>query len=163
MNIQSAGLLLLAAGAVDAATFSYDGHLDDRGRPANGVYDVQLTPYPTEKSGASLATPILFERVQVSDGRFRLEFELPPLQSDQAWVEVGVRDPGAGVFSRIPARTRALAAPLIGQCWGNDRRQRQHTATNFLGADAPAAGHTFGKPASDTAGGVGATWAGGRL
>ncbi len=45
MTIRSAGLLLLVAGTVDAATFSYERRLDDRGLPANGVYDVQLTPF----------------------------------------------------------------------------------------------------------------------
>jgi hypothetical protein len=133
MNIRSAALLLLAAGTVDAATYSYEGQLDDRGQPANGVYDVQLTPYPAEKAGASLATPIVFERVSVRDGRFKLEFELPPLQSDQAWVEVGVRDPGAGAFSRIPARTKAMATPLIGQCWATTGDTGSNPATNFLG------------------------------
>ncbi len=133
MYFRSAGLLLLVAGAVDAATFSYEGHLDDRGQPANGVYDVQLTPFPAEKAGASLTPPIVFERVPVSNGRFRLEFELPPLQSDQAWVEVGVRDPGAGAFSRIRARTKAVATPLIGQCWATTGDSGSNPASNFLG------------------------------
>jgi hypothetical protein len=133
MNIRSVGLLLLATGAVDAATFSYEGHLDDRGQPANGFYDVQLTPYPAEKAGASLAAPFVFERVPVSDGRFRVEFDLPPLQSDQAWVEVGVRDPGSSAFSRIPARTKAVAAPLIGQCWAVTGDSGSNPSTNFLG------------------------------
>lgn len=53
MNIRFAVLLLLTAGAVDDTTFSYEGHLDDRGQPANGVYDVQLTAFPAEKAGAS--------------------------------------------------------------------------------------------------------------
>jgi hypothetical protein len=133
MSIRSAALLLLAAGAVDAATYAYEGHLDDRGQPANGVYDVQLTPFPAEKAGASLAAPIVFERVPVSNGRFRLEFELPPLQSEQAWVEVGVRDPGTSAFSRIPARSKAVATPLIGQCWATTGDTGSNPATNFLG------------------------------
>ncbi len=123
----------IGTASASGSTFIYDGHLDDRGRPANGIYDVQLTPYPAEKSGASLNAPIVFERVQVSDGRFRLEFELPPLQSDQAWVEVGVRDPGAGVFSRIPVRTKAVAALLIGQCWATTGDSGSNPASNFLG------------------------------
>lgn len=133
MNIRFAALLLLTSGAVDAMTFSYEGHLDDRGQPANGVYDVQLTPFPAEKAGASLAAPMLFERVQVRDGRFRVEFDLAPLQTNVAWVEIGVRDPGIGVFSRIPARTKAVAVPMIGQCWATTGDTGSNLATNFLG------------------------------
>lgn len=127
--------IVLAIGAASAsgATFSFQGHLDDRGQPANGVYDVQLTPFPAEKAGASLAAPVLFERVQVSDGRFQLEFELPIVDIEQAWVEVGVRDPGAGAFSRIPMRTMAIAAPLIGQCWATTGDSGSNPTTNFLG------------------------------
>lgn len=133
---RAASFILIGAFATctaTAATFSYEGHLDDRGQPANGVYDVQLTPFPAETAGASLASPIVFERVPVNGGRFRLEFELPPLQSELAWVEVGVRDPGAGTFSRIPARTKAIAAPLIGQCWATTGDTGSTPATNFLG------------------------------
>lgn len=127
--------IVLAIGSASAsgATFSYEGRLDDRGQPASGVYDVQLTPFPAETAGASLASPMVFERVLVNDGRFRLEFELPPLQSDQAWVEVGVRDPGTAAFSRIPMRTMAIAAPLIGQCWATTGDTGSNPASNFLG------------------------------
>ena len=127
--------IVLAIGSASAsgATFSYEGRLDDSGQPANGVYDVQLTPFPAETAGASLASPMVFERVPVNDGRFQLEFELPPLQSDQAWVEVGVRDPGTAAFSRIPMRTMAIAAPLIGQCWATTGDTGSNPASNFLG------------------------------
>lgn len=67
------------------------------------------------------------------DGRFRVEFDLAPLQIDATWVEIGVRDPGIGAFSHIPARTKAVAAPLIGQCWATTGDTGSNSATNFLG------------------------------
>ncbi len=123
--------LLLALPAA-AAEYRFDGHLDDGGRPANGLYDLQLTAFPAEKAGATLAAPIVFERVPVADGRFLLTFDLPA-DADAAWVEVAVREPGAGAFSRIPTRTKAIAAPLIGQCWATTGDSGSSAATNFLG------------------------------
>jgi hypothetical protein len=123
--------LLLALPAA-AAEFRFEGHLDDGGRPANGLYDLQLTAFPAEKAGATLAAPIVFERVPVSGGRFQLAFDLPAA-ADSAWVEVGVREPGAGAFSRIPTRIKAIAAPLIGQCWSTTGDTGANPATNFLG------------------------------
>jgi hypothetical protein len=48
-------------------------------------------------------------------------------------VEVAVREPGQGAFSRIPARTKAIAAPLIGQCWSTTGDSGANPSTNFLG------------------------------
>ncbi len=127
-------LALLGLGCLpaSAAEFRFDGHLDDGGLPAEGLYDLQLTAFPAEKAGASLAAPIVFERVAVSGGRFQLAFELPT-GADAAWVEVAVREPGQGAFSRIPTRTKAVAAPLIGQCWSTTGDSASNPATNFLG------------------------------
>lgn len=127
-----AALLGLACVPATAAEFRFDGHLDDRGLPAEGMYDLQLTAFPAEKAGASLAAPIVFERVPVSGGRFQLAFELPT-GAEAAWVEVAVREPGQGAFSRIPTRTKAIAAPLIGQCWSTTGDSASNPATNFLG------------------------------
>ena len=127
-----AALLGLACVPATAAEFRFDGYLDDRGVPAEGMYDLQLTAFPAEKSSASLAAPIVFERVAVSGGRFQLAFELPT-GAEAAWVEVAVREPGQGAFSRIPTRTKAIAAPLIGQCWSTTGDSASNPATNFLG------------------------------
>ncbi|MBL8243465.1 MAG: hypothetical protein JNL89_04730, partial [Rhodanobacteraceae bacterium] len=133
MRIPAASLLLLAACSANAASFSYTGRLDDGGRPANGLYDLQLTAFPAEKAGAALAAPVVFERVPVQDGQFRLEFDLPDAGLESAWVEVAVRATGGGGYSRIPARAKAIATPLIGQCWATTGDTGSNPATNFLG------------------------------
>ena len=61
MRTHAASLLLFAACSANAASFT--GRLDDGGRPANGLYDLQLTAFPGEKAGAPLAAPVVFERV----------------------------------------------------------------------------------------------------
>ena len=48
------GLMLLSTAPLDAASFVYEGQLDDRGVPANGRYDIQLAVYRDAELGATL-------------------------------------------------------------------------------------------------------------
>ena len=88
---------LLCSATATASTYVYEGRLDDGGRPADGRYDLSLTPYPAEKQGATLAAPMVFEDVEVRGGQFRLEFDLPAMNAAfgtapiglQAWAEIG--------------------------------------------------------------------------
>lgn len=124
---------LSAAPAALAGGFSYDGALTDRGHAANGYYDFQLTTYASGKSRDPLLAPIVFEHVSVDEGRFQLEFELASTDTDALWVELAVRDPGANSFSRLPERTKAIATPLIGQCWSTSGDSGSNPASDFLG------------------------------
>lgn len=127
-------LALLLSPPAMAAKFVYDGRLDDRGQPANGQFDLRLGAYAHHKDGVSLAAPIEFSAVEVVDGHFRLEFDLPLAFDDQAWIEVALRESGiAGAYSAIPGRNKALATPLIGQCWSSTGDSGSNPATNFLG------------------------------
>lgn len=126
------GLTLCSDVAADA--FVYEGRLEDNGRQANGTYDLQLTAWNAAQRGTPLASPMTFPDVDVRDGRFRLEFELPPANQEQAWIEVGVREAAAsGAFSAIPGRAKALAAVLIGQCWSATGDTGSNPDSNFLG------------------------------
>jgi trimeric autotransporter adhesin len=130
---------LIGATAARAGSFSYQGALTDRGHPATGYYDFQLTAYSSGKSLDSVLAPIVFEQVPVSEGRFQLQFELASADTDALWVELGVRDSGGNAFSRLPERTKAIATPLIGQCWSTSGDSGSNPATNFLGTtDAQA-------------------------
>lgn len=128
------GLALLTAAPLQAASFVYEGQLDDRGVPANGRYDIRLAVYRDAELGATLSAPLVFNAVEVRDGRFRLDFEAR-LDGDQsAWVELAVRDVGAGSFSAIPGRTKATQAPAaIGACWSTVGDSGSNPATHFLG------------------------------
>ncbi|MFO0027318.1 MAG: hypothetical protein ACK558_00420, partial [Pseudomonadota bacterium] len=124
----------LAPGAARAWGFVYEGRLDDGGAPANGRYDLRLSPFADAKSGAALAAPIVFEDVPVVDGRFRIDFDLPLASAGAAWIEVGVRDGSAvGAFSTIPGRSEAASAKLIGACWSSTGDSATNPAVNFLG------------------------------
>jgi hypothetical protein len=130
----SAVPLFAASAPAAAATFVYEGRLDDGGAPANGRYDLRLSPFADAKSGAALAAPIVFEDVPVVDGRFRIDFDLPLASAGAAWIEVGVRDGSAvGAFSTIPGRSEAAAAKAIGACWSSTGDSATNPAVNFLG------------------------------
>jgi len=125
---------LLCSATATASTYVYEGRLDDGGRPADGRYDLSLTPYPAEKQGATLAAPMVFEDVEVRGGQFRLEFDLPAMNAEHTWLELGVRDgAAAGEFAAIPGRAKAVAAPLVGACWSTTGDTGVNPATNFLG------------------------------
>jgi hypothetical protein len=129
----------LASPAALAARFVYEGRLDDAGQPANGRYDLKLTAYGHAAQGATLAAPVTFEGVEVRDGRFRLDVDLPLVKADQVWLEVAVRGAGEPAFAEIPGRAKAIAAPLIGACWSTTGDSGSNPATNFIGTtDAQA-------------------------
>ena len=128
------GLTLLTTVPLHAASFAYEGQLDDRGAPANGRYDIQLAVYRDAELGATLAAPVVFNAVEVREGRFRLDFDAKINDGESAWVELAVRDVGAGGFSVIPGRTKATQAPAaIGACWSTVGDSGSNPATHFLG------------------------------
>ncbi|MFN9791760.1 MAG: tail fiber domain-containing protein [Pseudomonadota bacterium] len=134
LNRIAAAGVLLACAPVHATGFVYEGRLDDGGAPANGRYDLRLSPLADAKSGAALAAPIVFEDVPVVDGRFRIDFELPLATVGAAWIEVAVRDGSAvGAFSTIPGRSEAVTAKAIGACWSSTGDSATNPAVNFLG------------------------------
>lgn len=125
---------LITAGPLSAASFVYEGQLDDRGAPANGRYDVELSVYRDAELGATLGAPMVFNAVEVIEGRFRLDFEAPLRPHEAAWVALAVRDAGGGSFSAIPGRTKATLAPAaIGACWSSVGDSGSNPATNFIG------------------------------
>ncbi|MBK6725695.1 MAG: tail fiber domain-containing protein [Xanthomonadales bacterium] len=128
-----AALLAAIASSAHAAEFVYQGQLDDRGVPANGRYDLRIAAYTDEKSASGLMAPIEFSSVEVKDGRFELRFDAPLAKDREAWLEVAVRDVGAGNFATIPGRSKAISAPLIGACWSSTGDSGSDPATNFLG------------------------------
>jgi hypothetical protein len=126
-------LLLAALGPAQAAQFVYEGRLDDRGQPANGRYDLKLTAFGQAAGGTTLAAPVTVSDVEVKDGQFRVELDLPLVAADQVWLEVALRGSGEPGFSAIPGRSKAIAAPLIGACWSTTGDSGSDPATHFIG------------------------------
>ncbi|MCC6559980.1 MAG: hypothetical protein IT478_01375, partial [Xanthomonadales bacterium] len=86
-----------------------------------------------ETAGKALSPSLTFPGVEVRDGRFRLDFDVPLAGSRETWVQVAVRSSGDASFSTIPGRSKAISAPLIGACWSSTGDAGSNPSTNFLG------------------------------
>lgn len=116
-----------------ADTVNFHGHLDERDAPANGRYDLRLALHTDAKRTAPLGWPIEFPAVTVTQGAFRVGFDLPE-GVDEAWVELSVRAAGEATWSTLPGRTKATpATAAIGQCWSSTGDDGSNPALNFLG------------------------------
>lgn len=133
-SLLAAAILATLASPAWSAQFVYEGRLDEFSMPANGRFDVRVTPHGQQTGSNPLAAAMVFEDVEVIDGRFRLEFEVPLAQADSAWVAIDVR-PGneGGQFSAIEGRTKAVSGGLIGACWSTTGDAGSNPATNYLG------------------------------
>lgn len=73
---------------------SYQGHLKSNGQPANGLYDIRLTP---KSSGGFSGVSTTHNSVMVSDGLFSIENAFSVGNSDSFdLLEVAVRPAGSG-------------------------------------------------------------------
>lgn len=126
-------LAMLMVVDASAATFVYEGRLDDGAAPANGRYDFNLSVFDAEHGGTSIHSPITYHDVGVAEGRFRLELDAPLASGSATWVEVAVRSADSAGFVSIPGRSKAMASALIGQCWSTTGDTGSDPASNFLG------------------------------
>lgn len=111
----AAGLALALSGsAVQAAGFTYHGSLNDGGQPANGHYDLRLTPYGSEKAVAALAEAVTLYGVEVKDGRFNTEVDFGGVAANEGWIGVAVRKEGGGDFAELAGRSEINGG---GECW----------------------------------------------
>lgn len=124
----------LLASSAQAGSFVYEGKLEDGAAAANGRYDFEILPYTDAALGGPVASAIRFEGVEVKDGRFRLDFELPAEEAGQLWLALAVRSHGSGAtYAAFPGRTKAVAAGPIGLCWSSTGDSNTDPAVNFLG------------------------------
>jgi hypothetical protein len=126
-------LLLAGASPAIAATFVYEGQLSDQGQPASGRYDLRIAAFDHSSTGMALAPATTYFAIDVIDGRFRVDVELPKVESDEVWFELAVREAGASTFSDIPGRSKA-GTGVIGQCWSTTGDTGSNPALNFIGA-----------------------------
>jgi hypothetical protein len=127
-------LVLCAPTCAQGANFLYQGQLEDHGLPAQGRYDLRITAYDAPLGGSALAAPIEFPAVEVVEGRFELQIDLPRVQSASTWFGLEVRDAGSSTFTPMLARDKALATSArIGACWSSSGDSGTDPNVNFLG------------------------------
>lgn len=111
----AAGLALaIGGGAAHAAGFTYHGSLDDGGQPANGRYDLRVTPYASEQAAAPAAAAVTLYGVEVRDGQFSTDLDFAGNLAADGWIGVAVRRAGNGDFVDLAGRTEIAAADA---CW----------------------------------------------
>jgi len=129
--------LLLTASRADAqsaitSSFTFQGRLTDGGAPANGVYDLTFTLFPTNIGGVAVAGPITNAPTAVSNGLFTvlLDFGASAFPGDARWLEVAVRSNGVAT-SRIPLTPHGLKP--FGHDLGRQHRRRHDHRTHAGG------------------------------
>ena len=103
--------LVMGARAVQAASFTYHGTLQDSGRPAEGSYDIELTLYSAPSGGSVIAGPLVIYKVPVHGGSFSTQADFGSLTkaSSQTYAAVRVRTAGAGDFASLDSRAQVIA------------------------------------------------------
>ena len=116
LRVLICALVLSMCGGAKATSFSYQGTLEDFGRPAQGHYDVRLTPFADSQSMHAVAAPILLKDVNISNGQFAATFPVDalPAQLDRAWLQVEVRASGESDWWPLPKRQ--AVSPNGGVC-----------------------------------------------
>ncbi len=145
MKIQIIGVTFLIAATVIAAPigteFTYQGVLSDAGAPASGVFDFRFFLYNADAGGSQVGPVVLVEDLTVTDGRFTSQLDFGPVFDGTAlWLEVGVRDGGAGgSYTVLQPRQELTAAPFA-----------QHAQAADMATAATTAGHATTAGEADT-------------
>ena len=92
----------------------YQGRLNDRGAPANGIYDLRFAIYDSWTNGNLAGGPLTNAGTGVSNGLFtaQLDFGAGVFNGNRRWLEVAVETNGAGgVFTVLWPRQPITSEP----------------------------------------------------
>ncbi len=94
--------------------FTYQGRLNDGGKPANGTYDFIFVLYDSATNTVPIYSGVLNDDVQVTDGTFttQVDFGTDLFNGQERWLGVGVR-PGSetGDVTELLPRHQLSATP----------------------------------------------------
>jgi hypothetical protein len=112
-------LILATAATAQTSAFTYQGKLNVAGVPANGQFDMTFALYDTDVATTPVASNIIVENVQVTNGIFSVElsFDFGPFTSVAGnWLEVRIR-PGSetGAFTPLTPRQKINSSPYAMQ------------------------------------------------
>ena len=95
-------------------TFTYQGRLANTGQPADGPHDFVFRLYDAETSGTQSGTDLALANVIVTGGVFSVELDFgdTPFNSSPRWLEIEVRQSGAGMYTTLSPRQRVGASPF---------------------------------------------------
>jgi hypothetical protein len=102
-----AALASASCGAPMGPAFTYQGRLEDGGRPANNVYDLTFTLHDDPVNVPSIGTYIILTAVPVTNGLFTVqlnangEFGTNAFNGQARWLQIGVRTNSVNVFNNF--------------------------------------------------------------
>src|SRR5437899_7738229 len=104
--------IIVGTACIQSAPITYQGHLQEGGQKANGVYDFQFRLAKSEHDYAGPA--ITVEGVTVTNGLFTvlLDFGSSVFDGTDLWLEIGVRtSAGDEDFQTLSPRQPITATP----------------------------------------------------
>jgi hypothetical protein len=129
-------LALALAAPAGAASFTYRGHLEDSGQPAEGSYRLELRLYADREGRQPLAAPVVVDEVTIKGGRFAVGVDFPdvPAHAHSGWLEVAVMSPEDGAFWPLPEKQAvALKAQICPESWALAGNADTNPLSSFLG------------------------------
>jgi hypothetical protein len=100
-------------GLAQGTAFTYQGRLNDNGAPATGIYDLRFAIYDLPGAGNAVSGQLNRSGVPVTNGLFTvtLDFGAGIFTGLARWLEIGVRQAGAGNFTTLIPRQAITPAP----------------------------------------------------
>ena len=92
----------------------------DSGKPAEGVYDIELTLYSAPTGGSVIGGPLIMNKVAVHNGSFSAQADFGPLAKaiDKAYVSVSVRNADQEAFVALDTRAQVETSMVTSVCPG---------------------------------------------
>lgn len=102
----------LAADPIDT-TFTYQGHLNDEGVPATGVYDLRFRLYDSASGRTQIGPTLTLDDVEIIDGAFTAALDFGEVFDGSArWLEMSVRaGSSSDAYTILSPRQALTAAP----------------------------------------------------
>jgi hypothetical protein len=127
-------ILLIHVAAIDALTqttdFSYQGHLQNGGTPANGNYDLELRLFDSLAGGLQVGPLVTRTNVAVTNGILAVQADFGSVfPGPDRFLEIQVRTAGGGAYTLLNPRQRVNSAPY------SIKSISSETATNSLQLD----------------------------
>ena len=99
--------------AAQGTAFTYQGHLNDGGAPANGDFDLTFSLWDAVSGPTQVGGSLTNSATAVSNGWFTvtLDFGAGVFPGANRWLEIGVRTNGAGEFAALSPRQPITATP----------------------------------------------------
>ncbi|HKP70457.1 MAG TPA: hypothetical protein VJV05_14310, partial [Pyrinomonadaceae bacterium] len=115
MKLLNVILLLIFAVSSQAQTteFTFQGKLNESGTPVSSPRDIRFRLWNAETNGTQIAGDVTVANVAFVTGVFsvKLDFGDTAFTGEPRWIEIGVGQPGAGLYTTLQPRQSLGSSP----------------------------------------------------